>query len=89
MGRIKLSKESAMKAITYSQEAYENLAQNAKIMDTQVNNRFIGLKDPTYDSYLELSMQMQELLGQVGNKMEAVSEYCQSVIRWIDAYNDH
>ena len=56
MGRIKLSKESAMKAITYSQEAYENLAQNAKIMDTQVNNRFIGLKDPTYVSYLELSM---------------------------------
>ena len=89
MGRIKLSKELAMKAITYSQEAYENLAQNAKIMDTQVNNRFIGLKDPTYVSYLELSMQMQELLGQVGNKMEAVSEYCQSVIRWIDAYNDH
>ncbi len=89
MGRIKLSKESAMKAITYSQEAYENLAQNAKIMDSQVNNRFIGLKDPTYVSYLELSMQMQELLGQVGNKMEAVSEYCQSVIRWIDAYNDH
>ena len=89
MGRIKLSKESALKAITYSKEAYENLAQNAKIMDSQVNNRFIGLKDPAYVSYLELSMQMQELLGQVGNKMEAVSEYCQSVIRWIDAYNDH
>ena len=46
-------------------------------------------KDPTFISYLELSMQMQELLGQVGNKMEAVSDYCQSVIRWIDTYNDH
>lgn len=89
MGRIKLSKDSAMKAITYSKEAYENLAQNARIMDQQVNNRFIGLKDPAYVSYLELSMQMQELLGQVGNKMEAVSDYCQSVIRWIDTYNDH
>ena len=89
MGRIKLSKESAMKAITYSREAYEGLAQNAKIMDQQVNIRFVGLKDPTFISYLELSMQMQELLGQVGNKMEAVSDYCQSVIRWIDAYNDH
>jgi len=50
MGRIKLSKDSAMKAITYSKEAYENLAQNARIMDQQVNNRFIGLKDPTYVS---------------------------------------
>ena len=89
MARIKLSREAAMKAITYSQEAYENLAQNAKFMDTQVNNHFIGLKDPTYISYLEMSMQMQELLGQVGNKMEAISDYCQSVIRWIDMYNDH
>ena len=89
MGRIKLSKDSAMKAITYSKEAFESLAQNAKIMDSQVNSKFIGLKDPTFISYLELSMQMQELLGQVGNKMEVVSDYCQSVIRWIDTYNDH
>ena len=89
MGRIKLSKDSAMKAITYSKEAFESLTQNAKIMDSQVNSKFIGLKDPTFISYLELSMQMQELLGQVGNKMEAVSDYCQSVIRWIDTYNDH
>lgn len=89
MGRIKLSKDSALKAISYSQEAFENLAKNANIMDKQVNNQFVGLKDPAFVSYLELSMQMQELLGQVGNKMEAISEYCQAVIRWIDTYNDH
>lgn len=89
MGRIKLSKDAAMKAISYSKEAFENLSQNAKIMDSRVNHQFIGLKDPAFISYLELSMQLQELLGQVGNKMEAVSDYCQAIIRWIDAYNDH
>ena len=88
MARIKLSRNAAQKAITYSQEAYEALAQNVKTLDSQVNNQFIGLKDPTYIKYLELTMQMQELLGQVGNKMAAISEYCQSVIRWIDAYNE-
>ena len=69
MARITISKEAAQKAITYSQEAYEKLSANANFLNQQVNTRFIGLKDPTYVSYLELSMQMQELLGQVGQKM--------------------
>lgn len=88
MGKIKISKDAATKAITFSKEAYECLRENVAIMDKQVNGKFVGLKDPAYTSYLELSMQMTETLGQVQQKMEAVSEYCQSVIRWIDLYNE-
>ncbi len=88
MARITISKEAAQKAITYSQEAYEKLSANANIMNQQVNTRFIGLKDPTYISYLELSMQMQELLGQVGQRMEAISQYCEKIKNWIDTYNE-
>ena len=88
MGKITLSKAAAQKAIVYSKEAHEKLTANANIMNEKVNRRFIGLKDPTYISYLELSIQMQEMLGQVGQKMEAITQYCEKVSRWIDTYND-
>lgn len=88
MGKVTLSKAAAQKAIVYSKEAHEKLTANANIMNEKVNRRFIGLKDPTYISYLELSIQMQEMLGQVGQKMEAITQYCEKVSRWIDTYND-
>ena len=88
MAKITLSKPAAQKAITYSKEAYEKLSANAGIMNRKVNARFVGLKDPAYISYLELSVQMQDLIGQIGQKMDAVSAYCESIIRWIDAYNE-
>lgn len=88
MARITLSKPAAQKAIIYSREAHEKLAANAKIMDQRVNRRFVGLKDPSYISYLEFAVQMQDLIGQVGTKMEAISQYCEKVNRWIDTYNE-
>ena len=88
MARITISKAAAQKAINYSKEAHEKLAANANIMNQQVNRRFIGLKDPTYISYLELSVQMQDLLGQVGQKMEAITQYCEKISHWIDTYNE-
>lgn len=88
MGRITLSKAAAQKAIAYSKEAHEKLTYNANFMNEQVNRRFIGLKDPTYISYLELSVQMQDLLGQVGQKMEAITQYCEKISHWIDTYNE-
>ena len=88
MGKVTVSKAAAQKAIVYSKEAHEKLTANANIMNEKVNRRFIGLKDPTYISYLELSIQMQEMLGQVGQKMEAITQYCEKVSRWIDTYND-
>ena len=88
MARIKLSKEAAMRAIAYSNDAREQLISNINIMDNNVNSQFSGLQDPTFKRYLELSGQMQEMLKQIGGKMEAISEYCQSIIRWIDNYSD-
>ncbi len=88
MARITISKEAAMKAITYSNEAREELIQNVNIMNNNVNARFAGLQDPAYKQYYELSMQMQNLLTQIGGKMEDVSNYCGKVIRWIDEYNE-
>ena len=88
MAKITLSKPAAQKAIYYSKEAYEKLTTNANIMDRRVNARFVGLKDPAYISYLELSVQMQELIGQIGRKMDSVSEYCEAMIRWMDTYNE-
>ena len=83
-----ISKHAAQKVIQQSREASECLTRNMQIMDRQINSQFIGLKDPAFISYLELSMQMQELLKQTCGKMEAVSDYCQKVINWIDQYND-
>ncbi len=88
MAQVTLSKPAAQKAITYSQEAFEKLIMNANIMNRQVNARFVGLKDPTYVSYLELATQMQELIGQIGMKMESISNYCQSIIHLIDTYTE-
>ncbi len=88
MGKVTLSKTAAQKAISYSKEAHEKLTANARIMNEHVNRRFIGLKDPTYISYLELSVQMQDLLGQVGQKMEAITQYCEKISHWIDTYNE-
>lgn len=87
MGQIKLSKDACMRAITYSNEASEQLMTNISVMDNNVNSQFTGLQDPAFNRYLELSSQMQGMLKQIGGKMEAISEYCQSVIRWIDDYS--
>lgn len=86
--KFTISKYAAQQVIDQSKEASENLTRNMQIMDRQINTQFIGLKDPAFISYLELSMQMQELLKQTVGKMEAVSDYCQKVIHWIDQYND-
>ncbi len=88
MENIKVSIEAAQKAITYSNEAKEQLLSNINIMDNNVNSQFSGLQDPTLRRYLELSEQMQGLLRQIGGRMDAISEYCQSVISWIINYTE-
>ena len=88
MAKIKLSKEAAMKAITYSDDANNQLMTNVKIMDNNVNSQFSGLRDPAFRRYLALSEEMQNLLSQVGARMMAISDYCRSVMRWIDNYSE-
>ena len=88
MGRIKLSKEAAMRAISFSNEARDELMNNIQIMDNNVNSQFSGLQDPAFKRYLEMSGQMQDLLKQIGGKMDDISKYCESVIRWIDSYSE-
>lgn len=89
MSRIKLSIESAMKAIEYSNEAKDNIKMNINILDNQVNNHYNGLLDPTIIKYQELSEKMQELLKTVSMKIEDVSIYCEKIIRWIQEYNEY
>lgn len=88
MSKIKLSRDAALKVISYSGDSREQLMTNINVMDNNVNAQFSGLRDPAFNRYLELSGKMQELLRQIGGKMEAVSQYCQSVIRWIDEYSE-
>ena len=88
MGRITVSEKAAMKAITYSDEARDQLMTNIRIMDNDVNSQFSGLQDPSFKRYLELSGQMQDLLARIGGKMEEISNYCQSVISWIRKYRE-
>ena len=88
MARFKISREAAQRAINYSEEAATELRQNVIVMDNNVNSIFSGLQDPTLKKYLELSEQMQDMIRQVSSQMDAISEYCQGVIRWIDDYND-
>ena len=87
MAKIKLSKDAALKAINYSAETREQLATNANVLDNSVNSQFTGLQDPAFRQYLALSEKMQDMIRQMGDKLEAVSEYCRKVIKWIDEYN--
>ena len=86
--RITLSEKAARQAISYSEEAREELLTNVSVMDNNVNSNFSGLQDPTFKKYLELSEQMQEMLKQVGVKMDEISEYCKSVIDWIQRFQE-
>lgn len=88
MGKIVLSSGAAMKVISYSDEARNELLTNINVMDNNVNSQFTGLQDPTFKKYLELSEQMQEMLRQISGKMNDISVYCQNVIRWIDMYSE-
>ena len=87
MARIVLSREAAVKAINYSVDARNELMTNINVMDNNVNSQFANLQDPTFKKYLELSEQMQTMLRQVGGKMDEISKYCESVVRWIDDFN--
>lgn len=89
MARIKLSKEAAMKAIAYSNDARDQLRMNISVMDNNVNSQFSDLQDPAFKRYLEMSGQMQDLLKQISGKMDGISQYCESVIRWIDSYSEN
>ena len=84
---IRLSKESVLKAIHYSKETENELKKNTRIFDDNVNSQFINLIDPTFKKYLELSEKMQEMLTRLSMKIGEISDYCESVIRWIDQYN--
>lgn len=88
MGRKRLSKDAALKAIRLSDDAKEELMKNVSLMDSGVNAQFSGLQDPAFKKYLELSEQMKGLLKMIGGRMEEVSKYCQSVIQWIDSYSE-
>ncbi len=88
MSKTKLSKAAANRAILYSEEARDRLMSNINVMNNNVNYQFIGLKDPSYNRYLELSESMQTMLKQIGDRMDAVATYCRQVIKWIDAYNE-
>lgn len=88
MGQIKLSKDAALRAINYSQEASQFLMTNVNIMDSNVNSQFAGLQDPAYKKYLQLSYNMQATLKQICGRLDAITTYCQSVIRWIDQYSE-
>ena len=85
---IKLSKDACMRAIEYSREASESLNQNANVMDNNVNAQFAGLQDPAFQKYLQLSEQLQINLRLITEKMDDVARYCESVMRWMDEYND-
>ena len=85
---ITFSKEACNQLISYSKESSEKLQHNASIMDNQVNSQFAGLQDPTFKKYMELSEKMQDYLRQIGQKMDAISDYCERVKRWIDEYSE-
>ena len=78
-----------MKAIAYSNDARDQLRMNISVMDNNVNSQFSGLQDPAFKRYLEMSGQMQDLLKQISGKMDEISQYCESVIRWIDSYSEN
>lgn len=86
--KIIFNREAVMKAISYSDEAKNELLTNINVMDNNVNSHFASLQDPTFKKYLELSGQMQEMLKQVSGKMDEISEYCQGVVRWIDDFSN-
>ncbi len=88
MAKIRLSKEAAMKAIAFSKEAHNQLMLNINVMDNNVNSQFSGLQDPAFKRYLEMSGRMQEMLKQIGGKIDEISKYCESVVLWIDSYSE-
>ena len=69
-------------------EAKNDLASNIYIMDNNVNSQFSGLQSPEFKRYVELMGRLQETLIQVSGKMNEISEYCQSVIDWINDYSE-
>ena len=85
MAVIKLSREAANKVIQYSTEAYEELNSNTVKLNQMVMLQFQNLKDPVASQkFMELMMQLENMLKQVGATMEEIRQYCQTVIRWID-----
>ena len=88
MSRKRLSREDVMRVIASSEDAMNQLRTNVTVMDSNVNSNLSGLQDPTVKKYLELSDEMQTMIKQIGGKMEEISEYCKSVIRWMDGYSD-
>lgn len=86
MARIVLPEAAVQQAKRYSEETRDALLNNVTIMDNNINSQFAGLQDPTFQSYLQLSEQLQTSIKQVGVKLDEISQYCQEVINWINKF---
>ena len=88
MSKIKLSKETAMEVIKRTNETREQLKNNVRMMETNVNRNFEQIRDPSVKKYLQLQDTVKQNLGIMFEEMDNVVEYCKYIIRWIDEYNN-
>ncbi len=85
MSSFKMSKSAAMKVIQYSNEMYEELNGNTKMLNQNILAQFQTMKDPrATQKFTELMMALEKMLKDVGNTVEGINEYCEQVIRWLD-----
>ena len=88
MSQLKLSISAAQSVKRFSEETKEKLIQNIKFLDNEVNALFSGLQDPTIKAYLDLSNSMQTTIKSIGQSLEAVEDYCQAVVLWIQNFQN-
>lgn len=85
MSTIKLSKTAALKVIRYSEEMFEELNSNTKQLNDQIVAHMLNLKDPVATTkHMELMQLLEDELKHIGMTVEDITQYCESMIRWID-----
>ena len=88
MSKIQLSTSSALKIIDYSNRTGQELLTNVKVLNDDVNSQFRGLNDPVIKKYLELSEELNDSIKIICQKTNDVSDYCKTVINWIEMYKN-
>lgn len=87
---IKISKSAVLKAQKYTKEAYLNLAANNKKLNDDISRELTNLRDvPSTKKYAEMMSQIEELMDQLRNNVNDIDDFCERMIIWIDAYNEH
>lgn len=75
-------RKAAQRTEALSDEACDELMQNIKILEENVNARFRDVQDDNIQKYLNLFDEINAKIREISGKISVISDYSSTVVSW-------